>query len=320
MKSPLFLHSFLMLCFLIFFSACQKTVIVELPEHKPAMVLFTQARQGDRSLEVWLSPNASILDNRPLDSTWIDVTPPHPDSPWQNPEPRLVWVGDAQMALYENGQWLGDFRADWSLRRYVLNLPNGLNIKDNTYEIRAQSPSFPSVEARLPRITAGQISQPRYSIAAGRLNSDPDNWRYDVVEFDLQDPAGELNYYEIQLLQQPRDTAFAAFFSPLGLNSNDPLLSPGRNISLVLSDQGFNGRNYRISLLTNLHIEDSLYTRTKLVVKSISRDAYLFSKSYVALENAQFNPFAEPVILFTNVRGGRGLFNLFHEQEFWLVE
>ncbi len=49
-------------------------------------------------------------------------------------------------------------------------------------------------------------------------------------------------------------------------------------------------------------------TQIWLTLSSVSADRYLFEQSYSIYQNAQNNPFAEPVILHNNIKNGFGIF------------
>ena len=78
--------------------------------------------------------------------------------------------------------------------------------------------------------------------------------------------------------------------------------------SLLLNDNSFEGDSYDVELL--VYPEDTAYVDIQVEIKSISRDKYLYLKTLQAYYDAQYNPFAEPVIVHTNVENGQGIFSM----------
>ena len=57
-------------------------------------------------------------------------------------------------------------------------------------------------------------------------------------------------------------------------------------------------------------------TQVWITLSSVSYDRYLFEQSYSIYQNAQNNPFAEPVILHNNIKNGFGIFTTAAESTF----
>jgi hypothetical protein len=54
--------------------------------------------------------------------------------------------------------------------------------------------------------------------------------------------------------------------------------------------------------------------RYKAVFRTLTRENYLYKVSRNRFEEAQYNPLADPVILYSNVKNGIGVFGLETEQ------
>ena len=107
------------------------------------------------------------------------------------------------------------------------------------------------------------------------------------------------------------------------LSPVDPLIDDLNQ--LYLTDASFDGETYttRVSIYlmeansiayegaTNLAAE-----KITVQLTSISKDRYLFEKTFYSYEENNGNPFAEPVVTHENVEGGSGIFSLSITDEF----
>jgi hypothetical protein len=285
-------------------ASCEQVIQIDMPPHEPALVLYANAQQGDTSLQIWLSQTVDVLDQRQLDS--ISYLP-NPDFNL-GPYAYTLWVGNAQVDLYADGQLITRLQADPQRRIYHASLPSPIRTDNQRYELRITAPGFDEISAQTNLLRSPNISNLQFRPGQGR---DTEGNLYDLLEFDLQDPSGQANYYEFGIRQLARDTGFFREENWAFLNSNDPSIQLSAGYLAVASDASFDGRNYRVALLCSL-ADTSLY-QSELIVRSISRDAYLYGKSLRETENALGNPFAEPVVLYTNVQNGRGLMSFWNE-------
>ena len=192
------------------------------------------------------------------------------------------------------------------------------------YTLKAESPTYGSLEStqqlpnRVPIITATYEAD----AAVDRYGD-----RGDEITIQFQDPAGEKNYYQIDIWAtypfEGPDTNFIndnfwVYASPV-----DPILDDLSR--LYLTDVSFDGEMYttRISIelmeagqreiggTKNLPAE-----RIRIKFTSISKDEYLFQKTLSAYRDNEDNPFAEPVVIHENVEGGSGIFTMSVTDEF----
>ncbi|MBE9468359.1 MAG: DUF4249 domain-containing protein [Bacteroidetes bacterium] len=129
------------------------------------------------------------------------------------------------------------------------------------------------------------------------------------VNIFFKDKSGTTNYYD--------------FWSNKFFISYDPAIEPRynreyyENISLAalkiafFSDEIFDGHTYAIN--TKFKIDDYKFDYIsefpiKLGLNSLSYDAYAFYKSSYLYLKSLDNPFTEPVIIYSNVKNGTGVF------------
>ncbi len=280
-----------------FFSACngfEQVVEIEIPEHQAALSIYAHFNSIDTVLELRVGRSASILD--PFDSLLLDQP--------------------VSISLYRNNQLLAhDFICQDGLCTAPMVLPFGS--AGDEYRLEVSAPGWETLSAVQHMPTAPIVKNLEGSIGGA---IDPDGNAANALNITLQDPAGEENYYAVE--------AFRFYFEylydntgqivdsmqikyPVSLDSSDPGFSTVYTEDkplLIGKDALFNGNEYLLRLFTSDYIMegDQILVR----VSSITRDAYLFFKSYSAYGDSQYDPFAEPVVVHQNVENGHGIFSL----------
>ena len=137
-------------------------------------------------------------------------------------------------------------------------------------------------------------------------------------EISLNDPGENINYYQFKVYSY--DSVFNYIEEipefehlvkrSLLVSSDDPVLSSHNNYNnqLLFEDRMFNGKE--ISLRINF--EDFNPRRGKkyyLELLSLSRAGYLYRKTIDEYEMARNDPFAEPVMIYSNIQNGFGIFS-----------
>ncbi len=136
----------------------------------------------------------------------------------------------------------------------------------------------------------------------------------DIYKIALQDEGGIDNYYEFKLRVTYKSDPNSSWYDYV--KSYTPYMEKVEE-SQYLKDDAFDGETYHIELLSNKR--DTTKYELKVEVNAITRDKYLFAKTLIAYTIAQDNPFAEPVIVHTNVENGQGIFSLQNTTE-WIIE
>jgi len=208
-------------------------------------------------------------------------------------------IKGASVKLYENDVLLGEFAGQVS--RYLLELSAPLEV-GKTHKLTAEVEGFESVSAtqRLPSPpdVSGLVFKPE-----SRVNFE--GFLLDAFNFDIHDTPDEDNYYGINVHECSNTINCYGRWA----ESFTPGVERGSRGTILLKDDLFDGKSYGVELLAR-PINFSADLNLKVYVSTISRDRYLFSKSAEAYENAQYNPFTEPVIVHTNVENGQGIFSM----------
>jgi len=288
--------------FIIFIVACEQVVEIDVPDHDPQIVLSSYYKSGDTRLEVYLTKSLGILTNGNADN-----------------------ITGANVELYENDVSLGEltgrtdtiyyytnymldslgsyYPTDSAVRNiqvlYRLELPAPLQA-NKIYKLTAEAEGFESVSAtqRLPSTpdVSGLIYKPMSRVSF-------DGYLSDAFDFDIHDKPDEDNYYGMEVYE----CGIGANCYDRWTSSFTPGTERGRN-GMILKDDLFEGKTYGVELLAEE--TDTSHVDLKVVVSAISRERYLFSKSVEAYWTTEGNPFAEPVIIHTNVENGQGIFSM----------
>lgn len=99
-----------------------------------------------------------------------------------------------------------------------------------------------------------------------------------------------------------------------------------RNLAYIngeeFTDQLFNGSKYRLDVFINPArlipggpppVQRKRIVSLNIKLKTLSRDLFLYTRSYKAHKSTAFNPFAEPVRVYSNITGGYGIFAAYNQ-------
>lgn len=128
----------------------------------------------------------------------------------------------------------------------------------------------------------------------------------DLYSFTFTDPADEENYYWAELLGEQ---GFMRSFDPIVDDYG------------LFTDKEIDGQTYTVSLLGYSHAAAGVPEGFTLIYRlhSITKELYHYMKSYYAQAEANENPFAQPVIINSNIEGGIGAFGVYRTSEMELV-
>jgi len=267
-------------------TACERVVEIELPEYKPRITMYCYYHPEDYYV------GARLVQSLAIDSTAF-------------PE----GISNGTVLIYENGQFFEEFEnpsGNSSNYRYRNLSPA---TPGNTYTITAQAEGFPDVSASQimpypPTATLDQFINNSSIIVNDK--------HQDIFKITLEDDPDTDNYYEFRIFTREKEDAPYGNWKGRNLRSLHSQVITGRKI-LYLKDDSFNGETYQAELLSNTR--DTTNLQIRILIGAITRDKYLFFQSLQAYQEASNNPFAEPVIIHTNVENGQGIFSMENEIE-----
>jgi hypothetical protein len=312
--------------FAITFCGCESffdsVVEIETPDHKPVLVVAAYWEIGSDSLAVFVSKSRGGKDN-----SNYNVKDSNPFSGFN--QGNYDTVGNAKVELFRNDQLLGEipyFKIGYHLSkgRFKLDTVSGVR-----YKIRVSAPNLPTIEAEQVTQNKFKIMQTNYK-KDGAIYQDPDELigdkprKGDEFSFEINDNGADENYYSIARDRYQNSEINWYFKDPMpsGQTYNnlfsrniDPLMEAG-----FLNDKTFNGGNYRWRFFIENYNGNSSYPQSgdKLIynVWSYSKDWFLFAKTLKILRESEGNIFfSEPVILYTNIKGGYGIFSIYSKQK-----
>ena len=276
---------FFILCTLLFLTSCEDffstTVKVDPPAHEDQMALHAYIGDTDSIIAISITKSIGVLEKEVRDAIYVD---------------------DATVELFKDGQLLFTFdtlSSDERPLNYFKVLNESLGGLGSEFEIRATHPVLGTATAKQMMPNAVPMTSVKFEENAGVVDGD----RRDGVEIEFTDPAGEENFYEFSMYKLQSGNYVTDYPS----ETNDPLVQESIHYSTwLLSDETFDGKEYKLTLLEQYNDFDSL---TFLVVNNITEDWYNYAKSVRnQLDTEDLGLFAEPVTISTNVEGGLGIF------------
>lgn len=284
-------------------ASCEKEIIVDVPPHEPKLAINSVTYTGD-TISVMLGKSIDVLKHKY--GTNLGV----PDAVVQ------LQAGDKATVTmkYDNtsGAYISDMVAEPGL----------------VYSVKAVAPGFSEVSAisRAPRAVKIQSLQ---RIKDVRLDMDGNT--QDELRLTFDDPAGEKNYYIITIsasfmVNNYEETAYSGC-----VNTPDPSVETLYDESIdqntciesngiFLRDELFDGKRKELRLFvrsTDLQAQEvpglgMVYPTIEIQHVTEEYFRYIKSSRYASINSG--NPFAEPSNVYTNIKGGFGIFSIAHSE------
>jgi hypothetical protein len=141
-------------------------------------------------------------------------------------------------------------------------------------------------------------------------------WIEGQFSMDFKDPADIDNYYKVSVFYydtiyydwENPDTYYLQK-TPLYISSDDPVIEAEEYHSeyLIFTDELINGQEYSLTIDFedwNSRLDRSYY----LELTTLNRSGYMYRKTIDDFNNAEHDPFAEPVQIYCNIENGYGIF------------
>ena len=285
--------------------ACERDVIIDVPPQTTKLVVNGLTRVNT-AFRVTVSKTAGILDST---------------------NPASYKVPDALVQLYQNNVLKDTLVYETTSNSYLVKR-NTRPQSGSTYTLTVDAPGFTSAIAET--VTPAAIS---IQGITKRINVKKDaNGEYlDEVKITFTDDAAATNYYLIKI-RRPGYFGGGGNVNYSGIycmrssdkdidrrNNGDPTdFENCINQEFFMSDKNFNSQAKELLLFIQhkelepfLNISNNRYLKPIVELHSITYDHYKYRKSYDAYKDAEDNPFAEPVLVFSNVKNGYGVFSTF---------
>ncbi len=226
-------------------------------------------------------------------------------------------IDDATVELYKDGEPFYEFYYEPLTAEYMCDL--NLDFTEGTYTLKVDSPDYEAVEATQTMPKKAEILSTTYQFEA--IPFDFDNDLFDLMTVKIQDPAGEENFYSFDVYFEITDTTNGSVRKEgIYTDTDDPLFEFGYNIYHILPDVTFDGNTYDIRIVQNSEWvgigQNEKLSAAIVRITTLTKDLYIYETSRYINSDAQGNPFAEPVLVHSNIDDGFGVFTLQNIEEF----
>lgn len=290
-------HSIFIFALFVSIVGCESTDIVDLPHQEPRIVI-NSAGLNDNLFRARVTASEDVLSLE-----------------------RVNHINDATVNIYENDAFVETLTfikesihdEQGQLYKAAIAKPTPGNI----YKITATSPGYPPVEAEYLQPDIVEVEAFEITVL-GPI----EDWRSLLLNEALAtvgftDPPGP-NYYEI-LMSSTTDTTKHSFFSGGGeLQFIDPAYKQDRETRYgydfqVFDDTYFEGQPVKFDFQLLYFTEKALggppvETRFKVYLRNITKDYYQYLKTTSLQVKTSNDPFAQPVIIHSNITNGYGIF------------
>jgi hypothetical protein len=181
-----------------------------------------------------------------------------------------------------------------------------------SYSVEVTHPDFESISATTQTLSAVPIVSIDTSSV---VQNNEDRLRF---ELKFNDPAGDENYYLIQVELTETYDEENTYTYPMSLGSTDPAIDNAGNTEidgstydqpyLLLEDKTFNGANKTLifSSYNPFAWSGGTIDEFKVTLINMNKETFLYLKSVNLFNQQDF--FSEPVKIFSNVLNGFGIF------------
>ena len=298
MKNTIYI---ILLVFIVVFSACEKTEKIDDFPLRPSKLVVNCYFSENNEWQFQVSKSLSVLDNA-----------------------ELKLIDNATVKLFEGSELLATVSEQNENSWYSIdyNLPQ----VGHTYSIEVTSPDFGAtlkatdicpvpVAINKVNLNITDSSFYTYEDYDGTIHSYGDITGKFVVNFD--DPAGSDNYYQVAVYSMDTMWYDEDYFSlqkrEIYVSTDDVAISGngGSNSEsrkLLFSDELFNGQSYSISMTFNDWFDSQIGKYYYIELESITKAGFLYRKTVEDFSSSQYDMFAEPVQVYSNIDGGFGIF------------
>jgi hypothetical protein len=279
MKTKLFLLFFLAAAG--FFTACQKEVTgIKLPESSSKLIVTSFISPQDTAVHVRITRSVPTLGVRqPADAPVTDAS---------------VWVTD--------GTQTANLEFDSKTATYLVETAYFPVTAGATYTLRVTTPDGGQAEATCTVPAALNVP---LSVTLDSASVPNNIYKEYTLRLSWPDSAGETNYYRAggeiarEFTRQSGNGPVPPNVQPLYWDSQE-----------VIEDRGQNGSEIYTPKLTVWGFGSPMVINIVLHAYLLHTDQhyYEYHRSVRSASYSQDNPFAEPVLVYSNITGGLGVF------------
>jgi hypothetical protein len=299
-------------------------VDVVVPKRDPKLVVIADLWSGQTDLTIFVTRSRASLDNTPYDYTGVDtILRGFGGGPGGGPGggnrteivPILIdTVAGAVVQLSKNGQLLAKLNSV-GLGRFRTKLAQPLAEDGATYTLTISAPGYATVES-VQKMPSGAVLD-SVSYTSDVSVTDPNNPFSkpirDEYVLDFKDIINQENYYTAVAQATTKDAGGTEMIRDVPFASLDPISENN-----VVTDKDLNGKRIVWREHSNRRLKGggrggnnaAVSGSIQVALLSITKERYNYIKSYALYQSTLNNPLAEPVILYSNINNGYGLFSL----------
>lgn len=290
---------FIICLFLLSLFSCEKAVNISIPESEQKLVILSNFSSIE-PLKVTVTRSEELLSS----------------------DTNFVAISNADVGIYQDGVLLE------SLTFVPQPPPLGLFFQTNTfqpvigttYELRARAPGLPMVTATsaLPKAVELTNFKLRNVEKTTTFQGDRATYNYSL-DISLQDPLPSGNQYHLLIKQQklamaegdgrPSETSIDQP-QVIAVTRASTTLENYHRGGFLFDDSEQNGQqlNYTFQFQTSTSNINEKLGKLYVELRTVSEDYYLFNQSISNAFQSSGEPVDQPVIIYSNVENGFGIF------------
>jgi hypothetical protein len=287
---------------LLLIAACERELEIDLSKVNPELVVIANFSDLD-TLEVVVAKTRPVLETGPAE-----------------------YVSDATVHIYDNGAFIDRLTFVPSpipqFPSYYLS-PSLVPQPGRKYTISVSAPGFPSVEAtsEIPFPIEINTGASDLSIEEKAIDANTALVNF-FIDLHIPLPVPKPSYFHLNFYQQVHsfqinekgDTIQYGFFSlPLGFTSQNPdlpFVSYVEERGVLFGNDALFNNHGKISFTGSFQFRPNEQRLGNFLVelRTVSPEYYFYHRSLARLSLAGSDPFSEPVILYSNIENGQGVF------------
>ncbi|HKK78509.1 MAG TPA: DUF4249 domain-containing protein [Phaeodactylibacter sp.] len=298
------LQYFLPVCVLLGLAAtaCEKPVDFDAVEMQQELVVISNFT-SNRALHVVVTKTRSVFETGE----------------------EYPYVPNAKVDLYlDDGTFMEslEFNQRKNEQGFPFYTTTGFSPQPNeVYLLKVSAPGYASVTARSQIPTPIELSGVAMrNFSSQLLGSSGELELTYELQVDFDDPDQEKNYYHINLVQELQQyNVVEGDTNLIGVIQEPLLFDPRQNTKervahlgggVLIQDDAFDGTSFNYNLPVRFAYDPQEYRLGQLIVelRVVSEEYYFYFVSLSRQHAAKGQPLSEPVFVFNNVEGGKGVF------------
>lgn len=290
---------------LLLTSSCETTEKIDDFPLRPSKLVVNSYFSADSVWAIQVSKSLSVLDNADLQM-----------------------VNNASIDIFKNDELIDTIRGVESDGWYHSDqLPEA----GENYSINVSTPDFSSIisaediapepvpisKVSFTLIDSSFYHNHRQAIIGGEYYTPVYGRVEGIFNITISDPVARENFYQLSLY------AYNPYFDyedstiaytekrQISFTTNDPVAGDDNNDAylsdLLFSDDFFNGQNYQLKI-TIMDWDATLDKEYIIELISLNKAGYLYRRSVEDYRNSKGDPFSEPVLIYSNIENGFGIF------------